>query len=63
MGTRKGDRSRGGIRGGDAGAAAATLEMHVTQNTRTHWVTQQWPLELAAGRVSDDAGLSLTPRG
>lgn len=37
MGTRKGDRTRGGTRSGDAGTATATLETHITQNAYTQW--------------------------
>lgn len=35
MGARKGDRTRGGTRSGGAGAATATPETHITQNTHT----------------------------
>lgn len=45
MGTRMGNRSRGGTRGGGAGAATATLETHSTRNTGTLvvGVAEQWP--------------------
>lgn len=45
MGTRMGIRSRGGTRGGGAGAATATLETHITRNTGTLvvGVAEQWP--------------------
>ena len=59
MGTREGYRTRGGTRSGSAGAATATPETHITQNTRTHTgrVTERWPQALATGRVSNGAGL------
>lgn len=43
MGTRKGDRTRGGTRSGDAGTATASLETHITQNAYTVGVTELWP--------------------
>lgn len=60
MGARKGIRTQGGTRSGGAGAAAATLETHIPTNTHTHSGSQR---AVAAGQVSDRAGLSVPPAG